>query len=92
MNNKQHGNKKFHKNTSKLTTILKCYNCGKLGHFSYDCQKPPTQSTIEAWAKKVNPLANTVEAIEALVAPIVYTSVFIEQVPDVKMTEVTASI
>ena len=77
-NNKQCGNKKFYKNTSKLTTILKYYNCTKLEHFSCNCQKPPTQLIIEAQAKKVNPSANVVKVIKVLVVPIVQASVFIE--------------
>ena len=82
------------KNTSKLTSVLKYYNCSKSGHFSCDCQKSLMQSMLDAWAKKSNPSANTVEAMNiksVLVATTVCTSVYIEQVLEVEMTEILAS-
>ena len=82
------------KNTSKSTSALKYYNCDKSGHFSCDCWKSPTQLTLDAQAKKSNLLANTAEATDiksVLAATTVHTSVYIEQVLEVEMTEILAS-
>ena len=82
------------RNTSKSTSISKCYNCGKSGHFSHDCQKSPMQSMLDAWAKKSNLSANVTEATNVksvLVATVVCTSVYIKQIPDVEMTKILAS-
>ena len=49
---------------------------------------------LDAWAKKSNPLANTVEATDVKSAPVVttvHTSAYIEQVLEVEMTEILAS-
>ena len=87
-------NKGNNKNTNKSTFVSKYYNCSKSRHFSCDCQKSLTQSTLNAQAKKSNPSANTVEVTDiksALVATTVHTSVYIEQVLEVKMTEIPVS-
>ena len=91
---KKYRNRGNNKNTSKSTSVSKCYNCSKSGHFSHNCQKSPTQLTLDAWAKKSNPLTNATEVTDiksALVATMVHTSTYIEQVLEVEMTEILAS-
>ena len=91
---KKCGNKGNNKNTSKSTSVSKYYNCSKSGHFSHDCQKSLTQSILNAWAKKSNPSANTVEVTDikfVLVTTIVCASTYIEQILEVEMTEILAS-
>ena len=91
---KKYENRGNNKNTSKSTSALKYYNCSKSEHFSCDCQKSLTQLTLDAQAKKSNPLANTAEVTDvksALVVTIACTSAYIEQVPEVEMTEILAS-
>ena len=87
-------NRENNKNTSKSTSVSKYYNCSKSGHFSHDCQKSLIQLTLDAQAKKSNPLTNVVETIDVksvLVATIVYTSTYIKQVLKVEMTKMLAS-
>ena len=87
-------NKGNNKNTSKSTSVLKYYNCGKSGHFFCNCWKLLTQLILNAWVKKSNPLANTVEATDiksVLVTTTVHTSTYIEQVLEVEMTKILAS-
>ena len=88
---KKHRNRGNNKNTSKSTSVSKYYNCSKSGHFSCNCQKSLTQLILDTQAKKSNPLVNTVEATDiksTLVTTIVHTSVYIEQVLEVEMTEI----
>ena len=50
--------------------------------------------TLDTQAKKANPLANTVKATDIKsvpVATVVYTSIYIKQVLEVKMTKIPVS-